>query len=371
MIVVAAAVLGACGTTGARFPAEIEPRPAATATRTADITVTGTGTGTSTSTSTGSDGSGAAKPCADGRPVRWSPAPPASMPTPGVFRPGSIMDDIWRKGDLTVAIVTDAPPAGSMNWTEPTLEGFDVDIAGAIATALFGNGGESKIRFRAVTTKDRAALLKNPNSGVDIVVATYTITCERKEKENILFSGVYFESRFALLVPAKAGFKTLRDFAGYTICSTEGATSVQKLEDAARSALAPGDPPLTITLRPRAADCLVAVQQGEADGVATDDIILAGMKARDQYVDVPPGGVTAAGDDLAEPYGVALHRSHLDDPNANKLRDEEFVQFVNGVLRDMMASGGWATSYQNWFHVTREEAEAAAPLARNPGWPAG
>ncbi|KPM52376.1 ABC transporter substrate-binding protein [Frankia sp. CcI49] len=362
VVVVAAAVLGACGTTGARFPAAIEPRPAATTTRTADITVTGTGTGT------GSGGSGAAKPCADGHPVRWSPAPPASMPSPGAFRPGSIMDDIWRKGDLTVAIVTDAPPAGSMNWTEPTLEGFDVDIAGAIATALFGSGGKSKIRFRAVTTKDRAGLLADPNSGVDIVVATYTITCERKEKENILFSGVYFESRFALLVPAKAGFTTLRDFAGYTVCSTEGATSVQKLEDAARSALAPGDPPLTITLRPRAADCLVAVQQGEADGVATDDIILAGMKARDQYVDLPPGGVTAAGDDLAEPYGVALHRSHLDDRNANKLRDEEFVRFVNGVLRDMMTSGAWTASYQTWLKPTEE---IVTPLAQNPAWPEG
>ncbi|WP_018638370.1 transporter substrate-binding domain-containing protein [Parafrankia elaeagni] len=382
--VLAATALAACGTTEARFPSEIAVSPVATPRPSPDVTITGSarvpggGTGTAPG-SLAAGGTPRAQTCADGRPVRWSPAPPASMPPPGAFPAGSAMAEIHSRGYLTVAITTDSPPAGSMNWPDLELVGFDVDIARGVAAALFGDDDPGRVRFRPVTTGDRGPLVNDPDSGIDLVVATYTITCERKadnpdtDDDGILFSGVYFESSFKLLVPRNAGLGSIGDLAGLTVCSTSGSTSERKVADAARRALAAGSPPLTVTVRPRAADCLVAVQQGEADAVATDDVILAGMAARDDYLMVDPGAfdeaftTPAEQADLAEPYGVALRRSGTGVAATDAARDDEFVRFVNGALRDMMRDGRWATSYRTWFEEFL--GPRASPLEENPVWP--
>ncbi|MEX5712443.1 transporter substrate-binding domain-containing protein [Parafrankia sp. FMc6] len=373
----AIATAAACGTTSAELPDDARPVPSAPAVTDraaapADPRPAGPPAGPDTG-----------EVCADGRPVRASLPPVGPLPSPGRFRPGSTMAAIYDGGNgyLDVGITTDVPPAGSMNWRTLEIEGFDVDIAAQIATALFGPAGTDRMKFHAVTTSERGMLIMDdadpahPDadtatdsaSGLDLVIATYTITCERKA--DILFSGVYFESSFKLLIPKNAGFHSIDDFAGLTVCSTQESTSVEKLREAAAGAPAatPSRPPipgLTVIELPRAADCLVAVQQGRADAAATDDVVLAGMADQDEYLEVAPSAFGRAfGTDSAtldEPYGVALWRS------GNQAQDDEFVRFVNGVLKNMMLNGEWDRIYNLWFGALGAR---DSPLARNPSWP--
>ncbi|MBL7501215.1 transporter substrate-binding domain-containing protein [Frankia sp. CNm7] len=379
-----AVAVAACGTTSAELPPDARPLPPATtgpAAPTSRPSAAPTAPGTPTPVVPPSGAT-----CADGLPVRSSLAPLGPNPPPGAFRAGSTMKRIVDRGYLNVAIVTDAPPVGSMNWRKLELEGFDVDVAKTIAKALFGSAEAERIHFQPVQTNQRNALIMDDadpahpdadtatdsRSGIDIVVATYTITCQRKEK--ILFSGAYFESGFQLLVPKDAGFDSIDDFVGFTVCSTDGSTSIEKLRQAAAwagrrtAAAAPSGSPargLTVIGRPRAADCLVAVQQGDADAVATDNVILAGMARQDEYLRVESEAFNEVFgtelETLAEPYGVALWRS------GDQAQDDEFVRFVNGALRDWMAGGGWADSYDHWFRDAL--GPRSTPLADDPSWP--
>jgi polar amino acid transport system substrate-binding protein len=79
-------------------------------------------------------------------------------------------------------------------------------------------------------------------------------------------------------------------------------------------------------------DCLVALQQGTVAAVSGDDAILVGLAAQDS--DTRMVGPTI----VAEPQGLALPASH-----------PEFVRFVNAVLAQWRADGGWAASYARWI----------------------
>ncbi|MCM3885040.1 glutamate ABC transporter substrate-binding protein [Frankia sp. R82] len=275
----------------------------------------------------------------DGRPVRASEPPLAPLPAPGRMPVGSRMRTIAQdRGYLRIGIVTDAPPAGLMNWRTLQLEGFDVGIARAVAAAIFGpTEVDSHIQFRAVTTSDREDLLRS--NMVDMLVATMTITCERKRQ--VRFSSVYYEATLRLLVRQDSGITDLAALAGRPVCTSAGSTAGDKLAHHA-----PTQAPRVVTL-PRIADCLVALQYGDVDAIVGDDVLLAGLAAQDPYTTVlgPAafGPAFAAGGGLDEPYGIAM------PVTGDQAGDDLFVSFVNGVLRQIMLDGTWSRLYDAWL----------------------
>ena len=58
------------------------------------------------------------------------------------------------------------------------VEGFDVDVAKALAKKILGD--EKKLELKEVTSKTRIPMLKNGD--IDAIIATMTITEERKKK---------------------------------------------------------------------------------------------------------------------------------------------------------------------------------------------
>ena len=82
------------------------------------------------------------------------------------------------------------------------------------------------------------------------------------------------------------------------------------------------------------ADCLVALQQRQADAVSTDDTILAGLMSQDPYLHI-------VGPSMAqEPYGIGIN-----------LANTGLVRFVNGTLARVRADGTWNTLYRKWLTV--------------------
>jgi polar amino acid transport system substrate-binding protein len=115
--------------------------------------------------------------------------------------------------------------------------------------------------------------------------------------------------------------RSARAASPFTICSTSLATIARAASH-----------PVAVSAQ-SFTDCLVMLEQGEVDAVSTDDAILAGLAAQDPQTHIVGPALEA------EPYGIGIGiaQSHLD-----------LVQFVNGVLEQLHANGGWAALYQKW-----------------------
>lgn len=245
-------------------------------------------------------------------------APSGPLPEPGRMPPGSTMDRIVARGKLVVGVDQNTYNFGYRDPFTGRIQGFDIDMAGAVAEALFGD--PSRIQLRVLTSEQRIPAVRDGT--VDIVVRTMSITCERKRE--VSFSAVYYDASQRLLVKRDSGITGAGDLAGKRVCATKGSTSLSHL------ASLPAQPvPVSVA---DWTDCLVMMQQGQVDAVSTDDVILAGLAAQDRYTEV-------VGEPLAdEPYGMAIPQ-----------QDTDFVRFVNGVLEKIKADGTWTAAYRHWL----------------------
>ncbi|HKS46510.1 MAG TPA: transporter substrate-binding domain-containing protein [Amycolatopsis sp.] len=256
--------------------------------------------------------------------------PPSPMPAPGQMPAGSTMAKIVQYGKLRVGVDQNTYNVGFRDPLNGRIQGFDIDMAHAIAKALFGD--PDKIELHAITSAQRIPMLQSGE--IDIVVRTMSITCDRLQQVD--FSAVYYDAKQRILVKTNSAIQGAADLGGKRVCATNGSTSLSRIAALAAKPVAIGVPDWT--------DCLVMLQQGQVDAVSTDDVILAGMAAQDPYTRV-------VGDPLAdEPYGIAIPQ-----------HKEDFVRFVNGVLAEIEADGTWTAAYQRWLGSLLPGAAPAPP----------
>ncbi|MFJ4921978.1 glutamate ABC transporter substrate-binding protein [Streptomyces sp. NPDC088725] len=221
-----------------------------------------------------------------------------------------------------------ASPGGS-------IEGFDIDLAHAIAANILGD--PDAITFRAIPTNLRVQSLAN--GSVDLVVRTMTINCERLQQ--VAFSTAYFQAGQQVLVPRDSHITGYdNSLAGARVCTAEGSTAYDKLlvnSYGAHFKDAHDDTPLDedrVTV-PNQLDCLVRLQLGEVDAVVTDNALAAGQAAQDPAVELRGDPFTT------EYYGVAA-----------RLGNDDLVRRVNEVLVGYRAGGSnspWMKSYRKWL----------------------
>jgi polar amino acid transport system substrate-binding protein len=154
---------------------------------------------------------------------------------------------------------------------------------------------------------------------VDVVVRTYSITCERKRVVD--FSTPYYNAEQHILSLKGSGIDSAAALSDKRVCAVSGTTSLSRL-----FAL---DPRPTLFGVSTWTDCLVLLQQGQVDAISTDDSVLAGLARQDPNVEV---GTTSLGE---EPYGVGVKKENSD-----------LVRFVNGVLEQMRDDGTWERLYE-------------------------
>lgn len=243
--------------------------------------------------------------------------PEASL-RPSANATGDGVQRIVDRGRLIAGIDQNSYRWGYRNPLTGKLEGFDIDLARAIAGEILGD--ESKVTFRSIPTSERIPALKGKR--VDIVVRTMTINCERIEE--VAFSTEYFTGDQAVLAPAGSditGFDESLD--GKRVCTAEGSTGQGALEE--------GDYGAKVKLVPNQLDCLVRLQLGEADAVVTDNALAAGQAAQD------PSTRLVGTLNRPEPYGVAMN-----------IDDHDLVRRVNKLLADYRQNG-WQDAYQKWL----------------------
>jgi polar amino acid transport system substrate-binding protein len=241
---------------------------------------------------------------------------PGPQPPPGAMPPGSTMANILARGRLVVGVDQATNFFGSRNPATGQLEGFDIDLAREFARAIFGD--PNRVDLRVVTAAQRETALQEGQ--VDLVVRTYSITCDRKAK--VGFSTPYYVAKQRILATKGSGIASAADLSGKRVCAVTGTTSL--------AALYALDPRPKLYGVSQWTDCLVMIQQGQIDAISTDDVVLAGLLAQDRKNLELVGGSIA--DEL---YGVGV-----------KLGNDDLVRFVNGALAQMREDGTWERLYQ-------------------------
>ena len=240
---------------------------------------------------------------------------PGPQPSPGAMPAGSTMAAIAERGRLVVGVDQNTYPFGYRNPSSGQLEGFDIDLAREIARSIFGD--PDRIDLRVVDASQRQSALQSGQ--VDLVVRTYSITCDRKR--NVEFSTVYYYANQRILAVKGSGIDSAAALSGKRVCAVRGTTSL--------AALFALNPRPTLFGVATWTDCLVMLQQGQVDAISTDDVVLSGLAAQDPNVEVvgPSLGV--------EPYGVGI-----------KKESSDLVRFVNGALDEMRDDGTWERLYE-------------------------
>jgi polar amino acid transport system substrate-binding protein len=248
--------------------------------------------------------------------VRESLRPQGPLPAPGAMPPGSTMGRIAERGRLIVGVDQGKYATGYRNPLTGNLEGSDIDIARRIADAIFGD--PDRVQFVVLNIADRATAVASGQ--VDLVVNTFTITCERQKQ--VEFSAPYMAVSQRLMVPRGSGVREVEDLAGRRVCTSRGSTTEVVLRNHGLDVLA-------LTGIP---DCVLEMQRGRVAAVSSDDVILAGLAAQDPNTEVVGRALDSAR------IGVGIRPDQLD-----------LVRFVNGVLEAARDDGSLSASNRRWF----------------------
>jgi len=226
---------------------------------------------------------------------------------------------IRDRGVLRVGVKVDVPLYGFLNPATNVQEGLEADLARAIAKEILGD--ENAVEFQAVTAKTRGPLLDN--NEVDAIIATFTITEERKLSYN--FSQPYFLDAIGFLVKADLGATKIADLDGLTIGVAQSATTKAAIEAKAEE--------LNITVKfsefASYPELKTALTSGRIDAFSVDKSILLG------YLD----DNTMIIEETFSPqeYGVAT-----------KLTNKELATLIDDLIAKMKADGTLDAMISHW-----------------------
>jgi len=132
---------------------------------------------------------------------------------------------IRDRGVLRVGVKVDVPRFGYLNPDTGEMEGMEIDLAREIAQDILGDG--NAVKFVNITARTREPMLDNGE--IDIVIATFTITEERKKSFN--FSTPYFTDELGYLVRVDSSVKRPADLDGKSAGVAQASTAMSALED--------------------------------------------------------------------------------------------------------------------------------------------
>ena len=224
----------------------------------------------------------------------------------------SVMDKAKSDKKLTIGVKPDQPGIG-LQKPDGTFAGFDIDVAKYVAEKL--GVGEKSIKFVPTLSANREAFIQQGK--VDMVIASYSITDERKKV--ISFAGPYYIAGQDILVKAgDSSIKTVDDLVGKKVCSGQGSASSKRIEDKFGSKV-------NLIKAAGYGDCLTQLLGGQVQAMTTDNTILSGYSAQN------PGKLKLVGAPFSqEKYGIGLKKD-----------DKKGRDAINNALQQMFTDGSW------------------------------
>ncbi|HFI0337288.1 TPA: transporter substrate-binding domain-containing protein [Streptococcus suis] len=239
--------------------------------------------------------------------------PIAQTDTPTELSNSDQVQAIIERGVLRVGVKQDVPNFGYNNPDTNKFEGMEIDIARKIADELGVD-----IEFTPVTAQTRGPLLDNGQ--VDMVIATFTITDERKLLYN--FTTPYYTDAVGFLVNKDSGINDIEDLDGKNIGVAQGSntrTLISELADKYGLDVSYTElgsyPELSVSLRAH-----------RIDAFSVDQSILSGyVSSKSQLMDYSFS---------ASNYGIAT-----------KLSNTELNDYLNSLIEEWTADGSLQAIY--------------------------
>lgn len=220
-------------------------------------------------------------------------------------------------GSIKIGVKIDQPGIGYQAPGEDTPAGIDIEI-GKILAANLGID-EADIEWIETVSDNREPFLKNGT--VDLVIASYSITDERRME--VGQAGPYYVTGQQLLV-REDDAETITgpdDLTDVKVCSVEGSTSLARVEEDY------GAEPVPFATY---SECVEQLKSETVDVVTTDGAILLGYAAED------PDALEVVGDPFSEErYGVGYAKDA-----------EGMCEFINSTLEDAVDDGTWAEAFE-------------------------
>lgn len=233
------------------------------------------------------------------------------------FPAGSTMAKLSKAGEITIGTKTDQPGVGFLEPGSDVPTGFDIEMGTYVAAKL--GIPPDKITWQNTVSDNREPFLQNGT--VDLVIASYSITPERRAI--VGQAGPYYVTGQQILVREADKNKITGpdDLKGLRACSVSGSTS---LETASQQYGADPVPFDTYSA------CIRQLQNNTVDAVTTDGAILLGYEAQD------PENLQVVGPEFSEErYGIGY-------PDKN---DTQMCQFLSDTMQQSYQDGFWKKAF--------------------------
>ncbi|MEW2505330.1 transporter substrate-binding domain-containing protein [Amycolatopsis sp. CA-161197] len=214
-----------------------------------------------------------------------------------------MLDKIRQRGELVWAGSRNTLGFSQLDPATGKISGFDAGMADLLAKYLLG---KPSAKMQSGGSDTREGLLGNHT--IDVAIQTYTMTPERAKLVN--FSGPYYMAASGIIVKSTdTTIKSAKDLAGKKVATESGA---------AKTALVTEVPTAQPVLFDTTAQCIAAVEQGRAEAVTLNNASLLG--AIQTRSDVKLLDATFG----SNPFGIGEPK---DDPVFKQVVDE-FLQKI-------------------------------------------
>ena len=211
--------------------------------------------------------------------------PSAATPSEGASASGNTgsskvtarsLDEIKKSGELKVAVFSDKAPFGYID-KEGKNAGYDVYFAERLGKDL-----GVKVKYTSVDPAARVDVLTS--NKVDITLANFTVTDERKEKVD--FAKPYMKVALGVVSPENAEITDVSQLKGKTLIIAKGTTAESYFEK--------NEPDVKLQKYDQYADAYNALLDGRGDAFSTDNTeVLAWAKSNKGF----KVGITKLGDE--------------------------------------------------------------------------
>ncbi|MGI6686555.1 MAG: cysteine ABC transporter substrate-binding protein [Bacillota bacterium] len=227
--------------------------------------------------------------------------------------------EIKERGVIRIGVFSDKPPFGFVDANGKN-QGFDVYIAKRFAKDLLGD--ESKVEFVLVDAASRVAYLES--NKVDIIMANFTVTDERKQKVD--FANPYMKVSLGIVSPDSAKITSVDQLKGKKVIVAKGTT--------AETYFTKNHPDIELLKFEQYTEIFEALKDGRGAAIANDNTeVIAWAKENPGFsVGVP----TLGGQDTIAP-AVAKGNKELLDWINNELASLGAENFIHEAYNETLA----------------------------------
>lgn len=236
----------------------------------------------------------------------------------------STLEEIQKRGQLLVGMEAGYQPF-EMQDEKGNIVGFDVDIAYELGKAIFGEGGEKKVKL--VNTAWEGIIPALMTHKFDIIMSGMTILQSRNLKVN--FCDPVYHIGQCILINKKDADK----YKNYKDLNKEGVIVTSKLGVTGAWTAEKKMPKATLRLFKTEAEGALQVANGLADAFIYDEPQVRVFAA--MYKDKTVGIFDPI---TYEPLAWAIRKG-----------DPDFLNFLNNFLQQLRGDGRWDQFKQKWF----------------------